>query len=576
MLPAGEAGTKEGRELNSGEEISALVPVYVKGDYTVSVQAAPPQTAGAALTLKINGVAAHRFVLEPSSASGKTTQKTAVVQLTRGLHSIALEAAGPETAGNDSPLAVRGLKIEENREPPTPAGRAIHHRLFGLDPGETPLHPRTAARRLLGGFVGRAFRRPADAAEIDRFMKLYDRAADRGDPYEKRVKLALKAVLVSPDFLFRVEQEPSGPEARPVTDHALASRLSYVLWSTMPDKELTWLAAEGRLRNSEVLAAQVGRMLDDPRSREFAETFIGQWLGTKDVGGRVAPTLNAIQHFYTPKIAADMRAEPVLLFQHILDGDRSLLEFLNADYTFLTKRLAGHYGITDAENLREDEFRAVALASGRRGGVLGLGGVLAMTSHFKETSPFLRGAWVLETLLGTPVPTPPPETPALPKDENEESKMTVRQKLQMHRDNPSCATCHNLMDPIGFALENFDYLGRWRDTEDGQPIDASGALPSGETFEGPQGLRRVMLEKKDQFLRHVTAKMLGYALGRGLLDEDQCTIQKLADGLKKSGYRARTLVRDIVLSRPFRYSQRADDPGTMEQAGMSRPATGAN
>ena len=271
-----------------------------------------------------------------------------------------------------------------------------------------------------------------------------------------------------------------------------------------------------------------------------------------------------------------MRAEPVLLFQHILDEDRGLLEFLNADYTFLTKRLAGHYGITEAENLQEDEFRAVTLAGGRRGGVLGLGGVLAMTSHYKETSPVLRGAWVLETLLGTPVPTPPPEVPALPKDENEETKLTARQKLQMHRDNPSCAACHDLMDPIGFALENFDYLGRWRDTEDGKPIDASGTLPSGETFEGPQGLRRVILEKKDQFLRHVTAKMLGYALGRSLLDEDQCTIQRLADGLKKSGYRARTLVRDIVLSTPFRYSQRAADLGTMEPAGTSRPAAGAN
>ena len=561
--------SSSGRHLARGEELNVFVPTYVNRDYSVTLQCSPPPL-GAELTLKIDGIAAHRFQFEPSGGENKSVRKTTAVHLSRGLHSFGLV-----TAAGGSPITISSLRIEENREPPRPAERAIHHRLFGLDPGEIPLNPRKAARKLLDRFLQRAFRRPINKAEVDRFMKLYERAAERGDPYEERVKLALQAVLVSSDFLFRLEDEPAGFQPRPISGHELASRLSYFLWSTTPDAELTRLAAEGRLLSTDVLANQADRMLDDPRSREFTETFIGQWLGTKDVGGRVAPTLNAIQHFYTPKIAADMRAEPILLFQHILDENRSLLELLDADYTFLTKRLAGHYGMTELESLQEDEFRRVALTDGRRGGVFGLGGFLAMTSHYKETSPVLRGAWVLETLLGSPVPTPPPETPALPKDESEESKLTARQKLQRHRENPSCAACHDLMDPIGFALENFDYLGRWRDTEDGKPIDASGAMPSGETFDGPAELRQVLLDKKDRFLRHITTKMLGYALGRSLLDEDQCTIRRLVDELEQSEHKARALVHAIVLSKPFRYSQRESDGDRIETAAL-KPTPGSN
>jgi hypothetical protein len=423
---------------------------------------------------------------------------------------------------------------------------------------------------LLSSFVSGAYRRPAKSEEIDRFLKLYDRAAERGDPYEERVKLALKGVLVSPDFLFRIEQPPSGPGIHALNGYELAARLSYFLWESMPDAELTRLARESRLKEPAVLAAQVDRMLADPKSDAFTEAFIGQWLGTKDVGGRVAPTVNEIQTFYSPEVAADMRAEPILIFRYMLRENRSVLDLLDADYTFLTKRLANFYGMRGVQGLEANKFQLVHLTDGHRGGVLGLGGVLAMTSHFKETSPVLRGAWVLDTLLGTPVPPPPPDVPPLATGKVV-SGLTIRQKLQMHRNDPSCAACHNLMDPVGFGLENYDYLGRWRDKDEaGRPIDAAGVLPSGGAYNGVAELRRLLLKKKDLFLRHFSGKLLGYALGRSLMDEDQCTIQRLTAELEKSDYKVRELVKGIVLSVPFRYAQIVTDSGAPPQPAAPR------
>ncbi len=456
-------------------------------------------------------------------------------------------------------LAVTGLKVEENRTEPSAERRAIQKRLLGVEPAQTPPEPRKAARQLLASFVPGAYRRPAKAQEIDRFLKLYDRAALRGDPYEERVKLALKGVLVSPDFLFRIEQPPTGPGIHALNGYELAARLSYFLWETMPDAELTRLAREGRLQDPAVLTAQVERMLADPKSEAFTEAFIGQWLGTKDVGGRVAPTVNEIQTFYSPEVAADMRAEPILNFRYMLRENRGVLDLLDSDYTFLTKRLANFYGMRGVPGLETNKFQLVRLTDGHRGGVLGLGGVLAMTSHFKETSPVLRGAWVLDTLLGTPVPPPPPDVPPLATGKATHG-LTIRQKLEMHRVDPSCSACHNLMDPVGFGLENFDYLGRWRDEDDtGRPIDAAGVLPSGEAFNGAAELRRLLLKKKDLFLRHFSGKLLGYALGRSLMDEDQCTIQRLTEDMEKSDYKVRELVKGIVLSVPFRYAQIVTD-----------------
>jgi hypothetical protein len=401
-------------------------------------------------------------------------------------------------------------------------------------------------------------------SDLAPIMALYDRAAERGDPFEERMKLAIKGVLVWPDFLFKMEDRKTAPGIYPVGQHELASRLSYFLWSTMPDEELMNLADQGQLQNPKVLTAQVERLLDDPRSRTFTSNFIGQWLGTQDLGGRVAPMLTELNSYYTPPVAADLRAEPILLFERILGENRSLLELLSANYTYMTERLVKFYQLEDKlKNVKGNNYQLVEWPDNRRAGVMNLGSVMAMTSHYRQTSPVLRGAWVLDTLLGTPVPPPPPNVPQLEavkcQDNCVETAKTavgMRQKILDHRSNPACTACHNLMDPIGFALENFDWTGRWRDKEfDGSAIDASGSLPSGEKFNGPVELREVLLSKKDDFLRHVTGKVLGYALGRRLQDGDSCTVQKMVDTIAKDGYKGRTLIREIVLSTPFRNTQ---------------------
>jgi hypothetical protein len=387
-------------------------------------------------------------------------------------------------------------------------------------------------------------------------MAMYDRAAERGDPYEERVKLALKAVLVWPDFLFRVEDRKTQPGIFPVSQYELASRLSYFLWSTMPDETLLRLADQGRLQDPKVLAAQVERMLDDPRARTFTSTFIGQWLGTQDIGGRVMPVLTETLSYYTLDVAADLKTQPVLFFDRMVGENRSVLDLIDGNYTYLTERLVKFYQLENqVKDVKDNRFHLVQWPDDKRAGVLGLAGVLGMSSHYDQTSPVLRGAWVLETLLGTPVPPPPPNVPPLEPAAKGEV-LTTRQRVLQHRNDPACSACHKLMDPLGFGLENFDWMGRWRDKEkDGKPIDASGELPSGEKFNGPVELRQVLLKNKEDFVRQVSSKVLGYALGRSLQDGDSCTVQRLVDTVSKDGYRARTLIREVVLSLPFRNTQ---------------------
>ncbi len=601
FMPQTDPQQTESRVLEPGDEVTVLLPVFEEGGYTVSLEATTPSNRRTAVILKIDGIRAHRFQFGDNPASDAKNKPNAtlesfrqlaqglmkgqsdetddqsppvlqtVVRLTRGLHAVSLKSP----SATQGQLAVTRLRISENRSEPTAEELRVHRNLLGLDVGEVPGDKRAAAQYQLARFLKKAFRRPVTSDEIERYMAFFDRSVERGDPYEESIKLALKGVLVAPDFLFRIEREPTTAGIQPITDHELATRLSYFLWETMPDAELTRLADEGRLHEESVLLAQVDRMLDDPKSRAFAETFIGQWLGTKDVGGRVAPTANDIQDFYTPEIAADMREEPIRLFQHMLAEDRSVLEFLDADYTFLTRRLAKFYRMEDVDGLSDREMRFVQLPDKTRGGLLGLGGVLAMTSHHKQTSPVLRGAWILETVLGSPVPTPPPDVPPLDETEDKEDgkELTVREKLLKHRENPTCAACHDLMDPIGFGLENFDYLGRWREDDDGQPLDVSGLLPSGESFNGPAELKQVLLKKKREFLRQLVSKTLGYALGRSLLDADQCTIETLIDELENSEFRARALVRAVVLSTPFRYCQAVEGPKTTAQSDPQESAT---
>lgn len=549
------AAAAPSRIIAPGEVVSASLPVYVDGDYDilVPVERLDPQ---AKLTLKIDGLEGVPLAAQPARGSRGAGYRIQI-RLGRGLRLLALAAEG-------SPVAIQSLSVDQRAEAPSSEKLAVHYRLLGSEPGEEPLQGRKAAQRILRTFLRKAYRRPVEDADIDRLMALYDRSADRGDPFEERLKLVLRAVLVSPNFLFKVERRNEKPGIHALGQHELAVRLSYFLWSTMPDEELAALADRGVLLDSKLLAAQVERMLDDPRARTFTTTFIGQWLGTQDLGGRLFPMLTELQAYYNPGVAADLRAEPVLLFENILNENGSLMELLTSNYTFLTQRMARYYQLeAKFPEIRDNQFHKVQWPDNRRAGLTGMASIMAMTSHYRQTSPVLRGAWVLETLLGTQIPPPPPNVPLLEPvkckencADNARTAVGMRQRVLAHRANPACSACHNLMDPIGFALENFDWTGRWRDKEfDGSEIDSNGTLPSGESFNGPEELRQTLVAKKDEFLRHLTAKMLGYALGRTLQDGDSCTVQGMADTLEKENHRGRTLIREIVLSIPFRNSQ---------------------
>ena len=297
----------------------------------------------------------------PKDTNGGPSARSATLHLGRGAHTISLQADAAR------PIELFGVSISQKKEEPNAERRATHYRLFGTGHEDSPLEPRKEAHVLLKRFLPRAFRRPAAEAEVERFMTMYDRAAERGDPYTERVKLMLKAVLIAPEFLFRMEESGGPAGTHRLNDFELATRLSYFLWSSVPDEELRRLAAEGRLHEDAVLRGQVARLLDDTRSRHFASAFVGQWLGTKDIGGRIAPTVNAVQHYYTPEVAKDMREEPILLFHHLVAANRSLVEFLDSDYAFVNQRLVKFYEVEDELPVEGDIFQKVQWPNDRRG-----------------------------------------------------------------------------------------------------------------------------------------------------------------------------------------------------------------
>jgi len=489
-------------------------------------------------------VPADRFLL---NSKYEEQSFSTTVRLNRGFHAIAVHNPKDQPIVQLLRLKIKELGIRRPKD-----AQKFHDRIFQTRDGKYA-KDREAATRLIQRFATQAFRRPVTPEELKPFFALFDRGMRRNDPYEECVKLALKGILVSPHFLFRIEDTPASEELQRIDDYELASRLSYFLWSSMPDQRLFDLAEAGKLHQTPVLKAEVQRMLHDPKADIFFETFTGQWLGTKEVGGSVSPINGEYRDVYSSELAADFRAEAIQLTSYIARENRSILEFLDADYGFLNDRLAKHYGLPQVKGR---QLRKVDVANGQRGGLLGLGGVHMVTSYPQRSSPVLRGAWVLETLLGTPVPSPPADIPALPKKVSSKDPKTFREKLEKHRDNPSCAACHDLIDPIGFGLDNYDLLGRWRDkTENGKPVDATGILPSGEKFAGPAELKKILLERKQEFARHFSRKVLGYALGRSLEDPDSCTIESLVSSLEENDYHFQTLIEEIVTSTPFGYRQ---------------------
>lgn len=425
---------------------------------------------------------------------------------------------------------------------------------FIVDPSDK-LTPDQAARKTLDAFLPRAYRRTIAVGETDRPMRLFAAARQRGESYDNAILLALQSVLISPQFLFRIERPAPSHDMRPIDSHAMASRLSYWLWGSMPDDELLNLAAMDKLRDPAVLDAQIVRLLKSEKSREFAESFVEQWLGTRELGRDIKPDKTLFPAYYDEEIQGAMRYEPVLFFQDVLAENLSLLTLIDSDYSYLTNKLARHYGITYPKGTQVDQQpRRLKLPDGaHRGGVLGMAAVLATTSMPTRTSPVLRGKWVLDALLGTPPPPPPPNVPELKDEHGAASPKTMRERLSKHRENPLCASCHSKIDPLGFALENYDVLGRWRTEDAGQPLDTTGELPDGTKFESVDGLKQVLLSRKRFFIRNLTAKMMGYALGRGLTLEDQCAVADIVAKLEKDNFPAQMLIKEIVLSAPFRY-----------------------
>ena len=416
--------------------------------------------------------------------------------------------------------------------------------------------PERAAQATLEKFLPRAFRRPANDDEVRHYFDQFQKAFRDSESYNDAISFALQGVLMSPHFLFRVEHPNEEPVPKPASDYELATRLSYFLWGSMPDEELFEMASKGQLSNPTYLRNKVLCMLSDKRTSEFSERFVEQWLGTRELGRNVQPDTNLFPTYATAELKAAIRYEPILFFQDVLAGGRSLLELIDSDFTFLNRTLQEHYQF-GIEKLRQHQTRIKLPENSERGGIVTMAAVLAVSSYPHRTSPVLRGKWVLENLLGTPPPPPPPDVPELEEDHAKVSATSLRERLEAHRLDPVCASCHDRIDPIGFGLENYDVLGRWRSSDKGMPIDARGVLPSGEEFEGPRQLKNVLLERKDLFARNLVSKMLGYALGRGLTLTDQCTVDHIVDELEKNEYNAHTLIVEIVKSVPFRYQ-----PGT--------------
>jgi hypothetical protein len=404
------------------------------------------------------------------------------------------------------------------------------------------------ARTILTRLARRAFRRPVTGRDVERLLSFYrEHAGARG--FDAGIQAALESLLVDPEFLFRVERggvaDPSG--IRQLTDLELASRLSFLLWSSIPDEELLDAAEAGRLREPDVLERQVRRMLADRRSRALVTDFAAQWLHLRNMRA-VSPAVNQFPEFDDNLREAFVR-ETELFLESQLREDRSVTDLLTAPYTFVNERLARHYGIPGVVGGR---FRRVALPGGRRAGLLGHGSILTVTSYSTRTSPVIRGKWVLENILGAPPPPPPPDVPGLPDRGKTGQPASVRERLEQHRANPVCASCHARMDPIGFALEHFDAIGRWRDVgDDRKPVDASGTMPDGTKFDGPAELRSLLAARDEEFVRTVTTKLLTYALGRGLEHYDMPAVRAIVREASAHEYRWSAIILGIVRSVPF-------------------------
>jgi hypothetical protein len=456
----------------------------------------------------------------------------------------------PDPAQRDRNLVVMWLEVEGPVDRSVLPLNDIGRKIIFVQPSETVPH-REAARQVISRFATRAYRRPVREDELARLLDLYDLAERNGEPFVKRIELALTAVLVSPHFLFKVELDrpPTRPDGSyPISDFELATRLSYFLWSSMPDEELFALAEKGVLRKDGNLEAQARRMLKDEKAYALVENFAGQWLQIRSLAA-AQPDPDLFPEF-DEALRFAMLKETELYFWEIVREDRSILEFLDSDWTFVNERLARHYGIS---GVRGSQFRKVTLTGEQRGGLLTQASILTVTSNPTRTSPVKRGKWILENILNTPPPPPAPDAGELSEAQEDVAKASLRQRMEQHRSNPACATCHQRMDPLGFALENYNAVGAWRTKDGNFDIDPSGELPSGEKFANAKELKQVLLRRQDQFRKCLADRLLTYALGRGLESYDRCVVDEIAAAVARDGNRFSRLVVEIVKSEPFQY-----------------------
>jgi hypothetical protein len=452
----------------------------------------------------------------------------------------------PDAARRDRNLMVNSIRITGPLDGPPPPKPESHRRiLVDRKDGE---NDRAYALRVLNQFASKAFRRPVREGEAERYLELVELAESEG--VEHGIRLALEAMLVSPSFLYREEPQPEPDNADKIAlidEHSLATRLSYFFWSTMPDSRLMDLASRGELREN--LDGEIDRLIRDSRSREFVSNFTGQWLRLRDVTSS-QPARREFPRF-NPRLRDAMRRETEMLFSHIVEKDLPMVALLDADFTFVNDDLARHYGI---DGVRGNGFRKVTHTDSRRHGILGHGSFHLLTSYPLRTSPVLRGKYVLENLLDTAPPPPPPNIPQLEPTSRRGDQRSLREQMEKHREDPSCSSCHALMDPIGFGLENFDASGAWRDEEQGKPIDSSGELIDGRKFQGVEELRKVLVDDhRSDFHRSIASKLLTYGLGRGLDWYDKPAIDRIVSDTEAAGGSSRALIRAVVRSVPFQY-----------------------
>lgn len=410
--------------------------------------------------------------------------------------------------------------------------------------------PEAAARATLQYHATLAFRRRISSEDLKSLLALFQKNTAEGQTYELAMRAPLQALLLHPAFLFRIEEDRAGQSEWRISQFELATRLSYFLWASMPDRRLFKLADEGKLHDPAVLAAEVDRMLDDPRSETLSRHFAGQWLGFDELREVAEPDEKRFPTF-TPSLRMAMYRESVEFFNHIIRGDRPVSDLLQADYTFVNEELARHYGLPGVSG---EKMRRVPLSDPNRGGVIGHASILTVTSMPLRTSPVKRGKWILDNLLGTPPPPPPPDAGVLPADDKSSEGLSFRKQLEIHRTKPSCAGCHEKIDPLGFGLENFDAIGRWREKDaNGQPVDSLATLPGDISFSTPAELKQLLASSDELFLRNLSRKLLGYSLGRPLEYYDEAVVSDLVGTLRKQDLRIRPLIHAIVSSRPFQY-----------------------